>query len=124
MRALAGGLLVSSLIDPSGVVAVDRVAAVFGMSKSQLAETVGLGVQALYKADRASTPRTQARMREMLEIVSRVADWAGGTERAMAWYRAQPLAAFGGRTAEALVKNGKAGFLRDYLDSIAIGGFA
>ena len=40
----------------------------------------------------------------MLEIISRVTDWAGGKEQAMAWYRAQPLPAFGGRTAEALVK--------------------
>jgi hypothetical protein len=60
----------------------------------------------------------------MLEIVSRVAGWAGGKEQAMAWYRAQPIAAFGGRTAEALVKDGQASALRDYLDHIALGGFA
>jgi len=43
----------------------------------------------------------------MLEIVSHVSAWAGGKDQAMAWYRAQPIAAFGGRTAEALVKSGK-----------------
>ena len=42
----------------------------------------------------------------------------------MAWYRAQPIPAFGGRTAEALVKDGKAGDLRDYLDHLAMGVFA
>ncbi len=42
----------------------------------------------------------------------------------MAWYRAQPIAAFGGRTAESLVKTGQASALRDYLDHIAMGGFA
>jgi hypothetical protein len=60
----------------------------------------------------------------MLEIISRVTDWAGGKEQAMAWYRAQPLPAFGGRTAEALVKEGKAAAVRDYLDHMAVGGFA
>ena len=60
----------------------------------------------------------------MLEIISRVTQWAGGKEQAMAWYRAQPIAAFGGRTAEALVKDDKAGAVRDYLDHLAVGGFA
>jgi hypothetical protein len=60
----------------------------------------------------------------MLEIVGRVSAWAGGKEQAMAWYRAQPIPAFGDRTAEALVKSGQAGALRDYLDHFAMGGFA
>jgi hypothetical protein len=63
------------------------------------------------------------RLRDMNEIVSRVSEWAGGKQQALAWYRA-PIAAFGGRTAESLVKSGKAAVLRDYLDHIAMGGFA
>jgi hypothetical protein len=94
------------------------------MSKSQLAETAGLAREALYRAERSRAPKAQGRLREMLEIISRVSDWAGGKEQAMAWYRAQPLPAFGGRTAEALVKDGKAGAVRDYLDHMAVGGFA
>ena len=116
--------LVASLIGASGMVEMDRVAASFGMSKLQLAETTGLGAQALYKADRSRAAKTQSRVKEMLEIVSRISDWAGGKERAMAWYRAQPIAAFGGRTAESLVKSGQASALRDYLDHIGMGGFA
>ena len=50
--------------------------------------------------------------------------WAGGPLQAMAWYRAEPIPAFGGRTAESLVKDGKAAAVRDYLDSVALGGFA
>ena len=61
---------------------------------------------------------------EMREIIAGAAEWAGGEEQAMAWYRTQPIAAFGGRTAEALVKDHKAAAVRDYLDHIAIGGFA
>jgi uroporphyrinogen-III synthase len=44
----------------------------------------------------------------MLEIVSRISTWAGGENQAMAWYRAQPIAAFGDRTAESLLKSGQA----------------
>jgi hypothetical protein len=61
---------------------------------------------------------------EMAEIVGRVADWAGSRDLAMAWYRAEPIPAFGGRTAESLVKDGKAAAVRDYLDHVTVGGFA
>jgi DNA-binding XRE family transcriptional regulator len=116
--------LAAALMNQQGLVTVDKVAATFGMSKGQLAETIGLSREALYKLARLEAPKTQSRLKEMLEIVSRISDWAGGKEQAMAWYRAQPIAAFGGRTAEALVKEGQAGALRDYLDHIALGGFA
>jgi hypothetical protein len=112
------------LVGPRGTVAIDRVMKSFGFSKAQLAETAGLSMETLYRPDRLEAPKTQARLKEMLEIVSRVADWAGGKDQAMAWYRAEPLPAFGGRTAESLVKDGKATAVRDYLDHVALGGFA
>ena len=118
------GPLVLSYMDRSGKIAVERVATGFGMSKSQLAETAGLARETLYRSERSLGAKTQSRLREMLEIISRVSDWAGGKEQAMAWYRAQPLPAFGGRTPEALVKDGKAAAVRDYLDHMALGGFA
>jgi hypothetical protein len=115
---------VAKLLDPHGVVAADRVADAFGMTKFQLAETLGLARETLYKSSRARAPKTQARMREMLEIIGRIEEWAGGKFQAMAWYRAQGIPAFGGRTAEALVKSGHAAAMREYLDHIAMGGFA
>jgi hypothetical protein len=96
----------------------------YGLTKKQLAEIVGLPPQALYKQARFGAAKTQSRLREMNEILTRVAGWAGGRAQAMAWYRAEPIPAFGGRTAESIVKSGQAGQLRDYLDSIALGGFA
>jgi hypothetical protein len=96
----------------------------YGLTKKQLAETIGLPPEALYKQARFGAAKTQSRLREMNEILTRVADWAGGRSQAMAWYRAEPIPAFGGRTAESIVKSGHAGRLRDYLDSIALGGFA
>jgi len=115
---------VGGYLDRKGSVMVERVAASFGLSKQQLALTVGLKSETLYREKRAAAQKTQARMREMLEIVGRVSVWAGGKEQAMAWYRAEPLPAFGDRTAEFLVKEGKAAAVRDYLDHVAVGGFA
>jgi hypothetical protein len=116
--------LVVRSIDRSGLIAIDRVLRLLGMSKVQLAETAGLKPETLYKRTRLRADKTQSRMREMLEIVGRVSQWAGGENQALAWYRAQPIAALGGRTAEALVKSGQASAVRDYLDHIAMGGFA
>lgn len=116
--------LVLSYMDRAGRIAINRLTDGFGMSKTQLAQTAGLARETLYRTERSHGPKTQGRLREMLEIISRVTEWAGGKEQAMAWYRAQPLPAFGDRTAEALVKEGKAAAVRDYLDHVALGGFA
>jgi DNA-binding phage protein len=116
--------LLHAVLDTHGRAAIDRVAEAFGMSKSQLASTLGLSRESLYKAKRAEAEKTQTRVREMLEVIVRVVPWAGGQQQAMAWYRAQPIAAFGDRTAEALVKEGKASVVRDYLDFVAQGNFA
>jgi uncharacterized protein (DUF2384 family) len=111
-------------MDQRGVVDVERVANAFRMTKGQLAETAGLGTSTVSKAERRTSPRTQKRVTEMLEIISRIRDWAGGEAQAMAWYRSQPIPALNGRTPEALVKSGKAAAVRDYLDHLALGGFA
>ena len=119
-RAAATTTFVGTYLDRKGSVVIERVATSFGLSKQQLARTVGLRSETLYREKRATAQKTQ----EMLEIVGRVSAWAGGKDQAMAWYRAEPLPAFGGRTAEFLVKDGKAEAVRDYLDHVALGGFA
>jgi len=112
------------LINVNGLVDAGQVAEVFRMSKSQLAETIGLPTATLSKMGRREGPKAQSRMTEMLEIISRIRTWAGGEAQAMAWYRSQPIPALDGRTPEALVKSGRAGAVRDYLDHLALGGFA
>jgi Protein of unknown function (DUF2384) len=109
----------------SGPVRIRAAASQLGVSSAQLLETAGVKTKAssgsaLTKLDGVG----QIRVREMLEIVSRISKWAGGKEQAFAWYRAEPIPAFGSRTAESLVKDGKAAAVRDYLDHVALGGFA
>jgi hypothetical protein len=114
----------AGLMDEQGAVKVDAVAEAFNMSRAQLAETAGLAREVLQKAARRDGPKAQSRVREMLEIINLVQGWAGGAAQAMAWYRAEPIPAFGGRTAEALVKSGSAAAVRDYVDHLATGGYA
>jgi len=118
------GFALGRFFNRDGTIKLDRVTSDFRMSKGQLAQTVGLAPESLYKTSRAKAQKTQTRMIEMLEIVNRVSAWAGGQEQAMAWYRAEPIPALGDRTAESLVKSGQAAAVRDYLDAIATGAFA
>ena len=94
------------------------------MTKAQLAETAGIARTAFHKGRRSRSPKTQTRVREMLEIIHLVQAWAGGSAQALAWYRAEPIPAFGGRTAESMVKTGDANAVRAYVDHLATGGFA
>ena len=114
---------VATLIDPNGVIAVDRLADAFYLTKFQLADILGLARETLYKPARSHAPKTQTRIREMLEIISFIEGRAGGKLQAMAWYRAYAIPEFG-RTAESLVKSGHASWVREHLDRVALGGFA
>ena len=73
---------------------------------------------------RPRSRQTQARLRETLEIINRVTPWTGSADRALAWFRSQPLPSFGDKTAEELVKEGRVQALKDYLARIAEGGYA
>ena len=122
--AMNGPVSLASLMDERGALKIDEVAKAFVMSRAQLAETAGLAREVLQKTSRRDGPKAQTRVREMIEVISLVQAWAGGPAQAMAWYRAEPIPAFGGRTAEALVKSGQAGAVRDYVDHLATGGYA
>ena len=102
----------------------DAMAERLGITKRDLASLAGLAAATLQRKDRANAPATLARLNEVTDILARVSVWAGGERQAFAWYRAQPLAAFGDRTAESIVKSGDAAAVRDYLDHLALGGFA
>ncbi|MBV5262492.1 DUF2384 domain-containing protein [Pinisolibacter sp. B13] len=117
------GRFVGAFLNREGTVNVGRVVEVLGLSKAQFTETVGLDKTTPHRASRLTAPKTQARTQEMLAIVGRVIDCAGGEKLALAWYRAERLPGFGGRTAESLVKDGRAAAVRDRLDHVATGGF-
>jgi uncharacterized protein (DUF2384 family) len=102
----------------------DTLSHMLGISKRALAETAGLPSASLNRRTQANAAHTLARLSEMAEILHRITPWAGGMGQALAWYRAEPLPEFGGRTAESLVKSGRAAAVRNFLDHVALGGFA
>jgi hypothetical protein len=114
----------SEVVRSDGTIETNRLSATLRISKTELAAASGLSRDAVSKTARLKAPSTQARLRDMVEIIGRVLPWAGSVPQAFAWYRAQPLPSFGDQTAEDLVKEGRAEAVKGYLARIAAGGFA
>lgn len=108
----------------TGLIAADRLSDLLHITRAELALAAGLSRDAVSKSARVVTPATQARLRDIVEILNRIRPWAGSPQQAFAWYRSQSLPSFGDQTAEALVKEGRAEAVKRYLDRIAVGGYA
>jgi uncharacterized protein (DUF2384 family) len=117
--AFPGGVL-----DPEGRIDPGLLIHELRISKAELARACGLSRDAVSRISQRHSSTTQARLGDVAEILSRVLPWAGSVPQAFAWYRAQPLPAFGDQTPEDLVKEGRAEALKTHLSCLALGGHA
>ena len=113
-----------TVISNDGLVGSNALARELHITKRDLAEVTGLSRDSVSKSARLKSKATQARLRDTVEIINRVAEWSGSVGRAFAWFRSQPLPSFGDKTAEDLVKEGRAKAVKDYLSRITDGGYA
>ena len=64
-----------------------------------------------------SSERLQGRMREMVKEISAATELTGAVDKAIYWYRNEPIADYGHHTAAELVADGQVGavlaFIRD-----------
>ena len=105
----------------NGRFAPSRIATALRTTLDEVARTVGLGRDAVMRQDRIASPKTQKRLREMVEILNRVEPRFGSALIAYAWYRSEPLAGFGGLTAMQLVREGHAADVLEYIDAVDAG---
>lgn len=93
-------------------------------TRAEIAGTLGLSRDALTRASRVVAPKTQMRLRQMLEILNRVEAELGSLLVAYAWFRSEPLPGFAGMTPCQLLRDGKAEMVHAYLDQVLDGGYA
>ena len=125
MSAVSGTSdFITDVLGGDGMVLTDRLSDRLRVTRLQLAATAGLSRDAVTKTARLSSPATQARLRDVIEIINRIRPWTGSVEAALAWYRSQPIPAFGDQTAEDLVKTGRAEAVKQHLSRLAAGGYA
>ena len=124
MSAIMEHTFLDEVISREGLVEPDRLSAMLRITKGELAAASGLSRDAVSKTRRLHAPATQARLREVAEIINRILPWCGSVQQAFAWYRSQPIPSFGDQTAEDLVRAGRAEHIMSYLSRIAVGGYA
>lgn len=64
---------------------------------------------------------TQEEKAQMAELLDRVEPRFGSRELAYAWYSAEPLSGFAGRTAMQLVREGNAALVHRHIDAVDAG---
>lgn len=104
-----------------GLFAPRMIAETLRTSSEDVAHSVGLGRDAVQRKDRIRSDRTQRRLREMVEVLTKVEPRFGSELLAYAWYRSEPLPGFSGMTAMQMVKDGRANDVLDYLDAVDVG---
>jgi hypothetical protein len=124
LSATAERTFLDDAIGHEGFVDPDRLIGLLRITKTELATASGLSRDGVSKTPRLRSPATQGRLREVAEVVNGILPWCGSVPQAFAWYRSQPIPAFGDQTAEALVRAGRAEHLKSFLSGIAVGGYA
>lgn len=124
MSATTDHTFLAEVISRDGLIEPDRLSVVLRITKGELAAASGLSRDAVTKTRRLQAPATQVRLREVAEIINRILPWCGSVPQAFAWYRSQPIPAFGDQTAEDLVRAGRSEHVKNYLAGIAVGGYA
>ena len=93
-------------------------------TRDEIAQTAGLGRDAILRKERIASQKTQKRLREMVEILNKIEPRFGSDLIAYAWYRSEPLPGFSGQTAMQLVRAGRAADVLEYIDAVDAGVFA
>jgi hypothetical protein len=107
-----------------GLFAPRKIAAAFRTTSEEVARSAGLGRDAVQRKERVRSDKTQRRLREMVEVITKATPRFGFALIAYAWYRSEPLPGFSGRTAMQLVQEGRAGEVLDYIDAVDAGVYA
>ena len=109
---------------PDGSVDVVALAGILNVTEAELAATVGLSGDSDPGQSWHDSPEGQSRLNWLVELLERVTPWAGDPRAAYTWYCSQPIAGFGGMTAQDLVKADRASAVESYMDRITAGGYA
>ena len=105
----------------NGLFAPGRIATILRTTREEVAQTAGLGRDAVQRKDRVASDKTQRRLREIVEIINKVEPRFGSPLIAYAWFRSEPLSGFSGQTATQLVREGRASEVLSYIDAIDAG---
>lgn len=108
----------------NGVFDPNMISKTLRTTSGEVATTVGLSKDALQRTARIVAPKTQRRLRELVEVLNKITPRFGSALIAYAWIRSEPLAGFDGQTAMELIQHGQTQDVLDYIDAVDAGVFA
>ncbi|WP_157020013.1 hypothetical protein [Mesorhizobium xinjiangense] len=110
---------VDSLQEPrTPYISPSRFSEVLGVKVIALAELTGVHRNTLRNP---SSERLQLKMREMIKVISAAAELTGDIQKAIYWYRNEPIADYDHRTAAELVADGHADAVLAYIRDLENG---
>jgi hypothetical protein len=96
-----------------------RFSEVFSMDIQTLATQAHVHRNTISRAPASES--VQRFLREALRVIRAATDLSGDVNRALFWYRNEPLQSFGYKTAEQLVSDGRTEDLLRYIESLEAG---
>jgi uncharacterized protein (DUF2384 family) len=117
-KAMVSGFM-DSLQEPrTPYISPQRLSKALGVKVASLAELTGVHRNTLRNP---SSERLQGRMREMVKVITAATELAGDIDKAIYWYRNEPIADYGHRTAAELVPEGHAEAVLAYIRDLENG---
>ncbi|PWK59077.1 antitoxin Xre-like helix-turn-helix domain-containing protein [Aminobacter sp. AP02] len=99
-----------------------RVSELLGVTQSELARLVGVARNTL--TARSGTRKVDQALSPVVSILAMASEMAGDENRAVIWFKHQPIPGWAGKTAYDLVGEGKANKVLAYLEAVRSGVYA
>lgn len=115
---------IAALANDEGLFDPARIAGPLRTTVAELADSLGLGIDAVQRKDRLRSVKVQTRLREFVELLNIMEPRMGGPLMAYAWLRSEPLSGYGDWTAMELLRRGRAREVIDWIDSVDAGIYA
>lgn len=115
---------IAALADDQGLFDPARIAKPLRTTVAELAESLGLGLDAVQRKERVGSVKVQTRLREFVELLNIMEPRMGGPLMAYAWLRSEPLSGYGQSTALDLVRLGHAAWVYDWIEAVDHGVYA
>ena len=122
IRAMLSPFLTEVMEPHKGAISPQRMSGALHISLRRLSEIAQLHRNTL--TGNPDSPEVQQRLGEVARIISLAADLVGDQQRAIIWFRHQPLSGFDNKTAEELVAAGHADAVLEHLAMLGDGVYA
>lgn len=98
-----------------------RVSEVLGINQSELAKLIGIARNTL--ASKSGTRKVDQALSPIVRILTMAIDMTGDENRAVIWFKHQPIPGWAGKTAYDIVSVGEAGKVLTYLEAVRAGAY-